>query len=140
MEKKRMPRKKADPLLAALIARLPQSGEDWPVDRQLSWLHLMAMAFATVYGGDVTTRLKGGEAWTKQAASVVPAKPIRKPAFYIDPDGYVRNSAGKPMAPKDIDVGSVLFDERGQDGDLRSIIWADGSNGLNGKDLTISAA
>ena len=38
------------------------------------------------------------------------------------------------------DVSDTLYDLRGDIADLRSIVWADDSTGLNGKDLTICAA
>ena len=50
---------KSDPLLSALIDTLPPVNKNWPVDRQMSWLHLMAIAFGAVYGGDAAARLTG---------------------------------------------------------------------------------
>ena len=59
--------------------------------------------------------------------------------FMIDENGVVmRTKDGKPVLPGDIT--SEIYDVRGQAGDLRSIIWADGSTGLNGADLTIVGA
>lgn len=39
-----------DPLMSALIAKLPASGASWPVDARLTWLQMMAMAFQLSYG------------------------------------------------------------------------------------------
>ena len=120
-----MARPKRDPLIAAMIAKLPEAGP-WPVEAQKAWLDLMAMTFGLVYGG-----------------SVAPFKPVvQKPlapqyAFYIDADGKAKNKSGKPITAKD--VKGELFDLRGQDGDVKAIEWADGSTGLNGADLTIVA-
>jgi hypothetical protein len=47
----------ADPLFAAMIAKLPSADKGWDVDRQLAWLNMMAMAFGTVYGGNAAERL-----------------------------------------------------------------------------------
>jgi hypothetical protein len=132
-----MPRRKQDPLLAALIAKLPQTGAEWPVDQQLGWLNLMAMALGAVYGGDVAAKL--GRADLKPIFMPVQPK-AKKPAhaFYIDESGYVRNGAGKAVLPKD--VTGEIYDTRGIDADLRTITWADGTTGLNGADLTITSA
>lgn len=131
-----MSRPKRDPLIAAMIAKLPDGGE-WPVDRQLAWLNLMAMAFGTVYGGDAAA---AAHICSKQQTTTPQTfKPVENPKphfpFYIDEQGAARNKAGKPINAKD--VQGELVDLRGQDGDMKTIRWADGSTGLNGADLTI---
>lgn len=132
-----MPRLKSDPLLAALIKKLPTPGNEWPVDQQLAWLNLMAMALGAVYGGDAAAKL--GKAEVKPVFMPVQPKPkAPKGGFYIDDTGMVRNAAGKRVLPKD--VTSEIYDTRGEAGDLRSIVWADNSTGLNGADLTITSA
>lgn len=137
-----MPRQKRDPLIAAMIAKLPDGGE-WPVDRQLAWLNLMAMAFGTVYGGDAAARLGGqsfaatlGERSVKAFSAVEKPKPQYR--FYIDEEGNALNKHGKPINASD--VQGELVDLRGMDGDMQTIRWADGTMGLNGADLTIVAA
>ena len=72
-----------------------------------------------------------------------PAKPAKKPdpvyPFIIDRDGAVKNGRSKkPVMPSE--VTDTVFDLRGMDGDVKSIVWADGSTGLNGADLTIVGA
>jgi hypothetical protein len=129
-----MARPKRDPLIAAMIAKLPD-GEEWPVDRQLAWLHLMAMAFGTVYGGDAAGQFGDKPPAPQAFKPVVKAKP--QFPFYIDEQGNALNSAGKPI--KAADVKGELVDLRGMDGDVKAIKWADGSTGLNGADLTIVA-
>lgn len=132
-----MPRLKSDPLLAALIKKLPQPGNEWPVDQQLAWLNLMAMAMGAVYGGDAATKL--GKAEVKPVFMPVQSKPkAPKGGFYIDDQGMVRNAQGKRVLPKD--VTSEVYDTRGEMGDMRAIVWADDSKGLNGADLTITSA
>lgn len=141
-----MARTKRDPLIAAMIAKLPDGGE-WPVDRQLSWLNLMAMAFGTVYGGDAAARLVHlPQPSYPTRDDVIAAMPPKlrdvytKPQFpfYIDLDGNALNKHGKPINAKD--VQGELVDLRGMDGDVKTIRWADGTMGLNGADLTIVAA
>jgi hypothetical protein len=56
------------------------------------------------------------------------------PRFRIDRSGFVRRATGERVMPQD--VNAPIFDERNA-GDIRVIIWADDSTGLNGADLTI---
>ncbi len=65
-----MSRKKSDPLISALIAKLPPAGADWPVDEQIKWLNLMAATVSMVYGGDAV----------KKFASEAQPQPTRTPA------------------------------------------------------------
>lgn len=133
-----MPRPKAaDPLIAALIAKLPAPGQEFPSDRQKAWLQLMAMALATSYGGEAVSL----EAQPPAAPPPQPQK-FSKPQpvypFIIDKEGYARN--GKTMTrvmPSDIGAQTVT-DLRGEMGDMRGIIWADNSTGVNGADLTVT--
>jgi hypothetical protein len=39
-----------DPLVAALIQKLPPNGEDWPATERVTWLRMIAMAFQMAYG------------------------------------------------------------------------------------------
>ena len=97
-----MPKLKTDPLIAALIAKLPSSsGEEWPVDRQLSWLRLMAMAFGTVYGGDAAAQF--GQGSTFKPLALVPRQKKPEHPFVIDEKGYARRGTGERVMPKDID-------------------------------------
>jgi hypothetical protein len=130
-----MARSKRDPLIAAMIAKLPD-GEEWPVDRQLAWLHLMAMAFGTVYGGDAAAHFGAKPPAPQAFKPVVKAKPQFQ--FYIDEQGRARKQDGTPI--KASDVKGDIVDLRGMDGDVKTIRWADGTTGLNGADLTIVAA
>lgn len=133
-----MTRPKRDPLIAAMIAKLPETG-DWPVDRQLAWLSLMAMAFGTVYGGDAAAHLGKTEVNGPRHAVLKELAKLAKPAypFYIGIDGKAYKAPGTPINAKD--VKGDLYDMRGELGDMKTIVWADGSTGLNGADLTIVA-
>lgn len=134
-----------DPLIAALIEKLPPAGAAWPVEKQIGWLNLTAMAFEQVYGGDATARLatKAPEARKAvEAATPAPAAapaPAAKPKivhpFYIDEQGYVRNKKGQNVNPGD--VTDAIFDTRGE-ADLNTIIWEDGTIGLGQHDLMIT--
>jgi hypothetical protein len=39
-----------DPLIAALIQKLPPAGTDWSTDERVAWLQLMIMGFQVAYG------------------------------------------------------------------------------------------
>lgn len=135
-----MPRGKSkqDPLIAALIAKIPPSEATWPVDGQLAWLRMAAMAFGAVYGGDAVSVFAGKPASSFSPVTVPQRAPSIGHPYLIDESGFVRNAKnGKRVNTKDID-GSI-FDTRGQDGDMRTIVWADNSTGVNGKDFVISA-
>lgn len=131
-----MARTKADPLIAALIAKLPPAGEEWPVEEQVKWLKLMAATFGLVYGGDAVARMETQEVDAPKAAPPPPPKP-KKPnyRFVITPDGYVKRGSGERVMPSGIDAEVV--DLSNGTVDMRQITWADDSQGLNGADITI---
>lgn len=131
-----MARSKSDPLIAALIAKLPPAGEEWPVEEQVKWLKLMAATFGLVYGGDAVARMETQEAEAPKAAPPPPPKP-RKPnyRFVIDERGFVKRGNGQRVMPSDIDAEVV--DLSNGTVDMRQITWADDSQGLNGADITI---
>jgi hypothetical protein len=47
-----------DPLIAALIQKLPRAGEDWPTDDRVTWLQMIAMAFQMTYGAGEPIEIK----------------------------------------------------------------------------------
>jgi len=138
--------KSADPLIDALIKKIPPAGTEWPVEKQMAWLNLMAMSFGAVYGGDVASRLDGEGPRTvpaAQPASNVSTLPSRKPKlnphkFYVDEEGYARRNNGDRVMPRD--VGDTLYDHRGVDGDMKTITWADDTQGVSGFGGTVVAA
>ena len=80
---------------------------------------------------------------TTMPASAKPNPPAKRPdpvyPFIIDKDNVAKNGkTRKPVLPRE--VTDILYDLRGLDGDMKTIIWADDSTGLNGRDLTIVAA
>ncbi len=131
---------KLDPLIAALIDKIPAPGGDWPVEQQLSWLRLMAMAMDNVYGGGVAATL-GDQRAGYQAAAQSPPAPVAPPPFpsqkvverhrfVIDKSGMALDTKrGEAINPEDIE-GDFIVDERGIEGDVKTILWADGSTGI----------
>lgn len=132
-----------DPLLAALIAKLPLPGAIWPAKDRAAWLGMVEMAFDVVYGGHPAMGdepLFGGSRGGGSGHHVN-LKPnlTRVPdhAFYIDRENYARMAGGERINA--VEVDGPLFDLRGE-GDLGAIIWADGSTGVLGKVLDVKPA
>jgi hypothetical protein len=122
-----MARSRQNQLVAAMIAMLPKQGEAWPVDQKNAWLKLMAGVLDTVYGGEAA----------QQFGAVTPSANLPH-RFVIDGKGYAKNAQGKRILPKDVGT-TPIFDMRGELGDMREIVWADDSKGLNGADIVITA-
>jgi hypothetical protein len=135
-----------DPLLAALIAKLPAGGSLWPAKKRVAWLELMTRAFDVVYEGDGDTvelpPFIERPVAAAPAATPAPAAPVSRALpvypFYIDHDGRALRGDGAPVMPGQ--VLDQIFDLRGESGDLGSIVWADGSRGVLGITLDIVAA
>lgn len=144
---------KDDPLIAALIAKLPKANTAWPVDQQVAWLRMTAMAFGVVYGGKAVdeipafspraTDLAITEATISgallQPTTIDPKNNKSLPAFFIDAQGIAQNANGERINPKDVG-GNVIVDLRGEAGDLGAIQWADGSTGVRGHQLEITTS
>lgn len=47
-----------DPLVNALIQKLPPSGTQWGTDERVMWLQMLAMAFQMTYGSDAAIHIK----------------------------------------------------------------------------------
>ena len=50
-----------DPLISALIQKLPMSGTDWSVDDRVMWLQMMTMAFQMAYGQKENIEIKASK-------------------------------------------------------------------------------
>jgi hypothetical protein len=126
---------KLDPLLAALIEKLPAGGSEWSTEDRQSWISMMEMAFNVVYRREadyVAIDPRIAEMMNKP----FPPKPADH-AFYIDRENYARKAGGERIHAFEVD--GTVYDQRGE-GDLGAIIWADGSTGVLGKVLDIKPA
>ena len=130
-----MSKAKHDPLLAALIAKLPTETALWPCADRIAWLQMMAMAFDVVYGPCGGVRIVPGEAHegkvdhTATAPRHAPteAMALATPQrFYVDRDGFAMGD-GRPVAMEDLPAGATLWDERTgfECGDVTAILWRD---------------
>ena len=137
-----------DPVLAALIARLPAGGAVWPAKKRAAWMQLMWGAFELVYETEAGEALELPSFLAKPVAGPatpaadVPAAPPKRAApyaFMIDHDGYARRGDGTRLMPHEI--GGVMYDQRGESGDFAGIVWSDDSRGIpHGLQLDIAPA
>lgn len=153
----------SDPLIAALLDKLPAAGERWPAAARQAWMQMLEMSFAVVYpdAGSQPMRLVPQRpvplnsaatavrtAKVKKAKARKAKKPTRPtvpkpvaagPAFFIDKEHFARRRGGDRIMPAD--VADMLVDLRGESGDLGKITWADGSQGIpKGMQLDITTS
>lgn len=139
-----MTKARHDPLLSALIGRLPADAAQWPRAARIAWLQMMAMAFDVVYGPcggigvapeegrgdnrDVSDRPETYALFHGLAEHRAPAQPAPAAAqrFYVDRDGFAMGD-GRPIAMEELPAGAVLWDERVgiECGDAAAILWRD---------------
>jgi hypothetical protein len=133
-----------DPLIAAMIGKLPAQGP-WPHEDREAWLNLMKAAFDVTYGRNgapppvmVSGPAGGGMADAAPVARVSPGDgesiidfQLAKVAtrFYVEPDGTARAPGGAEAALEAVPVGTALLDYRAEAerGRLDTVIWADGT-------------
>ncbi len=135
-----------DPLIEAMISRLPAAGEDFSEEDQAKWIEHMRSCLSLVYGGDMARPLHYSGPPLQESIEEVLYRPSppseraaakNKPNFYIGDDNLVRNKKGDRLMPNEI--SGTIIDLRGVDGDPDIITWADDSKGLrNAGDVTIS--
>lgn len=148
-----------NPMIAAVLKEIP--GEGATRAQRITWLRMIALAMDTVYGTeggalDIPDFLGGNTAGNRLLAatesnagggmvlSPAPAKPqlvrtVDPPRFFIDHAGAARHAPSmEPINPEQVG-DDPLFDDRGEFGDLGSILWANGRRGVLGLRLNISA-
>lgn len=138
----RPPAVKRDPVISALIAKLPPEAGSFDRARRVNWLRQVAMAFDGAYGVQLAIAIDEHAGVTvsgKDAPLDIPLilprppAPIAAPAdedeirYFIDEQGFARmDPGGKRVKPTDIPSGSDIEDERDGDDSLDTIKWADG--------------
>ena len=135
-----------DPLLSALVDKLPVPGTAWAASDRQAWLEMMARAFDVVYGvagalPRTASPTPAPKRSPKKAGRPRPRapKPLGPtgPAFFIDRQGFARRAGGDRIMPDE--VIDFIVDLRGETGDLAAIVWSDGSCGVpRGKQLDIT--
>lgn len=139
-----------DPLLAALIGKLPAPGGTFGAAERLSWLRLAVLAFEVSYGPEVAIQVSGeqggqdargpSEAFfggprggsMAEVGAIAPGLRLvnldAEVRYYVDPDGRALKDPGAlPIMPHDVPRDETLWDERpGGLRDLDTITWGDG--------------
>jgi hypothetical protein len=153
---------KVNPMIAAVLKEIPGAGSSRA--QRITWLRMIAMAMDTVYGADSAAldipdflgaapqplvALADSPNAQQSAPGLAPAAPapqkpqlvrvVEPPRFFIDHAGAARHAPSmEPINPEQIG-DEPLFDDRGEFGELGSIVWADGRRGVLGLRLNISA-
>jgi hypothetical protein len=138
----RPPAVKRDPVIAALIAKLPAERGSFNRAQRVNWLRQMAMAMDGAYGVelqilidvDPPVIISGRDAVIDLPNPLPPRPaPIAAPAepdeirYFIDKQGFARKEPGNVrIKPPDVPSSAILEDEREGEADLDTIKWADG--------------
>lgn len=143
----RTPAVKRDPVIAALIAKLPAENAPFTRAQRVNWLRLMSMAMDGAFGVEPAIGIEQvyrptieqhqatSEAQRQMAYDQMraPPAPIVAPPgsvetrYYIGKDGMARMEPGNVRVnPFDIPDGSDLEDERDGDDALDTIKWKSG--------------
>lgn len=142
-----------NPLIAAVLKEIPGAGSTRA--QRISWLRMIAMSMDTVYGAAdggpielpdfLGVRLPDNPSISLTAKTDIPLAPkpavrlVEPPRFFIDHAGHARQAPSmEPINPEQLG-GDTIFDDRGEFGDLGSILWADGRRGVLGLQIAISA-
>jgi hypothetical protein len=133
----RPPAVKRDPVIAALIAKLPAEAAEFSRALRVNWLRQVAMAFDGAYGVQAPITVDQNIPLQKDPPLMdlpnpIAARPapIAGPAevrYFIDADGFARKDpGGVRIKPHEVPDGAILEDEREGEGELDTIKWADG--------------
>jgi hypothetical protein len=122
----------ADPLLAAIIAKLPAASSGWPVEQRKAWLHMMEMAFDVVYGPSDAKAAPVSIDPPRTAVGVAMGVAHAGFDYYVDPEGEVLNAIDNSnVLPSDVGDEMIYDYRRGPARDRATVIWADGSIGAS---------
>jgi hypothetical protein len=130
-----------DPLISALIAKLPAAGGRYSQAQRVNWLRMMVMAFNEAYGIETSISVCGledepprnvasGGLGLRPGDDVVPPARPPKPVddrYRIDAEGFALRG-DTPIDPQDVPPGTAIIDERtGHDHlDPATILWKTG--------------
>lgn len=127
----------SDPLLAAVIGKLPIPGKPYPAAQRVNWFKMMAIAMNEAYGVvdpiNITALSAPAPAMPRElfaaaqpAEEASPAKPPAAvpPRYRIDAQGFALRGE-TPIDPQDVPPGTPLDDERSlnERGHLDTILW-----------------
>lgn len=119
----RRPRTQRDPLLDAVIAKLPPRGAGFPAAQREAWMTLLRHALDVAYEGRT-----GDDRPQIEASLRPPSSVVRRPIFHVDADGFARGPDGREIVAQEVPRGETLWDQRSSGaGDLSTVVWADGT-------------
>jgi hypothetical protein len=131
-----------DPLLAAMIAKLPPVPRNsWPADHRAAWLQMMGMAFDVVYGPavsfaeslstlSVTNFALKHQTTGNGSVAAMPSPDHAGFDYYVDQTGNVCDAIDGLGVTAEAVGDEMIYDyRRGAARDRSTIIWADGSIG-----------
>lgn len=133
---------KRDPVIAALIAKLPAENGRMNRAQRVNWLRQTAMAMDGAYGIELPIAIDSAAETNSSGGAVTdlpnilaakPPAPIAAAAetdevrYFVDERGFARKEPGNVrIRPPDVPSNVLLEDEREGEGDLDTIKWADG--------------
>jgi hypothetical protein len=134
-----------DPLVAAIVAKLPETDGEFSRASREAWLRLMAGAFDLAYGVlDEPVTLPSFQAMRQAVQPAAasgsgenrPRPIVNNSKIHIAADGAACNADGVPVLLTDVPDEEIIFDMRpisgGEFRDLANIVWADGQRGTAG--------
>lgn len=142
-----------DPLIDALIDKLPPKGTRWPIDERLVWLRMATMAFDLAYGIEApiaiaiegVPRVMDGRVLAAEHVArgmgETAAPPANPEGLKLGPrlgkkreadqviviclDGMIWKR-DKQITPKELGPGDQIWDFRPGDQPLDAVVWGDG--------------
>lgn len=126
MATKPLPPAMKDPLLSAVVGKLPAAGTEWSHAEREAWFELMRNVVDVAYGplsptGQKLGGVPAGAVVTSDLMSHSPPAALR---YVVAPDGTAL-AGDRPIDPADIPSGTVLHDYRTQpvDEEYSPIMW-----------------
>lgn len=133
-----------DPLLNAVIWKLPDIGQAFPAPARQAWLNMLAMAMDVAYGAeiiDMPIATSSSAPAAPVAAAPAPAKlephVVAGCDYYVDAQGFARSdirlddqrrqfpTPQRRVLAEEIEGDNPIYDYRGVGRDRSTVVWAD---------------
>jgi hypothetical protein len=125
----RKPRTQRDPLLDAVIAKLPAHDAGFPAAQREAWMTLLRHALDMAYGAErVPVQAETTHGRQMQVDIHRQSSATGGPIFHVDAEGFARSPDGREIVAQDVPRGETLWDLRSSGaGDLSTVVWANGT-------------